>query len=213
MSVKDARLSSTPARPSRGNEEPQATNLEDLLDELWHSSEHDGKVSLGDLIESVGRRSFGPLLMLAGLIALSPLSGIPGMPTTVAVLVVVVAVQFMMGRDHFWLPQWLLARRVPHDKLCKALQLLRRPARFLDRFLRPRLAFMTHAAGVYAIAFLCVVIAATMPPLEVVPFAATSAGAALAMFGLSLIANDGLVAVIAILITALVAGLVVYSFL
>ncbi len=72
---------------------------------------------------------------------------------------------------------------------------------------------MTHAAGIYAIAILCIVIAATMPPLEVVPFAATSAGAALAVFGLALIANDGLVAVLAIAITAIVAGLVVYSFL
>lgn len=213
MSVKDAHSSSTSARACRDDERPQPTNLEELLDELSGSAEHGGKVSLGDLIESVGQRSFGPLLMLAGLIALSPLSGIPGMPTTVAVLVVVVAVQFMMQRDHFWLPRWVLARQVPHDKLCKALHLLRRPASFIDRFLRPRLEFMTHAAGIYAIAILCVVIASTMPPLEVVPFAATSAGAALALFGLSLIANDGLLAMIAILVTALVAGLVVYSFL
>lgn len=194
-------------------EEQQPANLEDLLDELSHAAEHGGKTSLGDLVESVGRRSFGPLLMLAGLIALSPLSGIPGMPTTIAVLVVVVAVQFLMRRDHFWLPQWLLKREVSHEQFCKALRWVRRPARFIDRFLRPRLTFMTHAAGIYAIAILCIVIAATMPPLEVVPFAATSAGAALAVFGLALIANDGLVAVLALAITAVVAGLVVYSFL
>lgn len=212
MGVDEARTPDEVEESPEG-EERQPANLEDLLDELAQAAEHGGKTSLGDLIESVGRRSFGPLLMLAGLIALSPLSGIPGMPTTIAVLVTVVAVQFMMRRDHFWLPHWLLAREVSHDKLCKALRWVRRPARFVDRFLRPRLTFMTHAAGIYAIAILCIVIAATMPPLEVVPFAATSAGAALAIFGLSLIANDGLVAVLAILITALVAGLVVYSFL
>ena len=195
------------------SEERQATNLEELLDELAQAGEHGGKVSLDELIRMIGRRSFGPLLLFAGLVAVSPLSGIPGMPTTVAVLVVTVAVQFLLRRDQFWLPQWVLKRELPHDKVCRALELLRRPARFIDRFLRPRLTFMTHAAGVYAIAVLCVVIAATMPPLELLPFAATTAGAALAIFGLSLIANDGLLAIIALAVTGAVAVLVVYSFL
>ena len=195
------------------SEERQATNLEELLDELAQAGEHGGKVSLDELIRKIGRRSFGPLLLFAGLVAVSPLSGIPGMPTTVAVLVVTVAVQFLLRRDHFWLPQWLLQRELPHDKLCRAIELLRRPARFIDRFLRPRLAFMTHAAGIYAIAVLCVVIAATMPPLELLPFAATAAGAALSMFGLALIASDGLLAIVALVVTGAVAILVVYSFL
>ncbi|MEX2496284.1 MAG: exopolysaccharide biosynthesis protein [Woeseia sp.] len=195
------------------DDQGQATNLEELLDELTQAGEKDGKVSVGALIECVGRRSFGPLLMLAGLIALSPASGIPGMPTTVATLVVVVAVQFLLRRDHFWLPQWLLNRKVQHKRLCKMIKVLRRPAIFIDRFLRPRLVFMTHHAGIYAIAILCIIIAATMPPLEIMPFAATAAGAALATFGLALISNDGLVGLIAVAITGVVAGLVSYSFL
>jgi hypothetical protein len=153
------------------------------------------------------------VLLLAGLIAVSPLSGIPGIPTTVAVIVIVVSVQFLIGRRHFWLPRWVRERHFPHDRFCRALARVRRPARVVDRFLKPRLEILTHAGGVHAIAVLCIVIAATMPPLEIVPFAATAAGFALTAFGLSLIAEDGLVALIALLVTASVAGLVVYSFL
>lgn len=195
------------------DDQGQPTNLEELLEELRQSGEKDGKVSIGAMIEIIGRRSFAPLLLLAGLIALSPLSGVPGMPTTVAVLVLVVAGQFLVGRDHFWLPEWLLRREVPYDKFCKGLAFLQRPARFIDRFLRPRLVFLTHTVGIYAIAVVCVIIAATMPPLELMPFAASVAGAALAMFGLSLIAHDGLLGLIAIIMTVLVAGGAIYSFL
>jgi hypothetical protein len=72
---------------------------------------------------------------------------------------------------------------------------------------------LRHCAGVYVIAVLCVVIAATMPPMEIVPFAATSAGAALTAFALSLLSHDGLVALIAIVFTCVSTGLVAYSFL
>lgn len=194
--------------------QPQASNLEELLDELRHAGEKDnGKVSMDMLLECVGRRSFGPVLLVAGLIAVSPISGIPGMPTTVAILVAAVALQFLFGRDHFWLPQWVLRREISHAKFCKALDFLRRPAAFIDRFLKPRLQFLTHHFGIQAIAVLCIVIAATMPPLEIMPFAATTAGAALTAFGLSLIAHDGLLGLVAVALTVGVAALVVYSLL
>ena len=194
-------------------EQQQPTTLGELIEELSQAGEEDGKVSVETLVQLVGRRSFGPILLLAGLIAVSPLSGIPGMPTTVATLVILVSVQFLLRRDHFWLPQWILRRRISHGKFCKALDVMRRPAQFVDKLIRPRLAIMTHQAGIYAIAILCIVIAATMPPLEILPFAATTAGAALTAFGLSAIAHDGVVGLIAILLTLGVAGIVIYSFL
>lgn len=191
----------------------QPAGLEELLDRLSDAREEDGNVRIGRLVEAVGRRSFGPVLLLAGLIAVSPLSGVPGMPTTIAVIVMAVAVQFLMGRSHFWLPRWVQEREIPHDRFCKVLAWLKKPARFTDRLLKHRLEFLTHDAGVHAIAVLVVIIAATMPPLEIVPFAATTAGLALTAFGLSVIAHDGLIALIALVLTAGVAGLVIYSFL
>lgn len=187
--------------------------LEEVLDRLADAREEHGSVQIGRLVEAVGRRSFGPVLLLAGLIALSPLSGIPGMPTTVAIIVTAVAVQFLMGRTHFWLPQWVRKRELSHDRFCKAVAWLRKPARFTDRLLKRRLEFLTHDAGIHGIAVLVVIIAATMPPLEIVPFAATTAGLALTAFGLAVIAHDGLVALVALVLTVGVAGLVVYSFL
>lgn len=102
---------------------------------------------------------------------------------------------------------------MPRNKLCKALDWLRAPARFVGRFLRRRLTIFTQSAGIYVIAIVCIVIAAAMPVMELVPFSANGAGAALTAFGLSLIAHDGLLSLLALVFTVATFGLVVYHLL
>ncbi len=191
----------------------ELTNLEQLLDRIDKAANDRERVSLDAIVEAVGNRSFGPLLLVAGVVTLSPLSGIPGMATTMAVLVLLIAVQLLCGREHFGLPRWLLKRSVARDKLGKALKWLRPPARFIDRGLRPRLTVFVHRTGTYVIAIVCVFIAAGMPAMELVPFSATGAGAALTAFGLSLIARDGVLALLAFVFTAIIFGVVVYNLL
>ncbi len=160
------------------------------------------RATLDEILEAVGRRSFGPLLLLAGLVTLAPLVGdIPTVPTIMALLVLLVAVQLLLRRDEFWLPGWLLRRSVEREKIRKAVGWLRRPARWLDRFLRPRLEALTGGAGSAAVAVACILIALAMPPMEFIPFSANIAGVALAAFGLSLVTRDGLLAVVAFAFT------------
>jgi hypothetical protein len=188
----------------------EPTNLEQLLDRIAEAARDRDQVSLGEIVESVGRKSFGPLLLLAGVITVSPLSGIPGMPTTMGVFTFLIAVQLLVGREYFWLPERLLKRSVNRNRLDKALEWVRPPARYIDRFLRPRLPALLHGAGNYVIAIVCTLLAATMPLMEVVPFSVNGVGAALATFGVALIADDGLVALIAFLFVALTISLVAY---
>jgi hypothetical protein len=195
------------------NDQPEPRNLEQVLDRLEDAARDRDEVSIEAILESVGNRSFGPLLVVVGIIAMSPLSGIPGLPTTIAVIVLAISVQLLFHKKHFWLPRWVVERTVAQSKFEKALRLIRPPARFVDRLLKPRLKVLTHRVGFYAIALLCSVVAASMPPLELLPFAATLAGAALAAFGLALISEDGLVGLIAITMTATIIGFGVYQLL
>ncbi len=194
------------------NEDGQPTNLEEVLDRMDEAGKGKERVSVGALISVVGRRSFGPLILLAGLVALSPLSGIPGVSTTVAAIVVVVAGQVLIRRKHFWLPKWVLQRTIPRKALGKAMLFLRKPAKWTDKLLRRRLNIVTREAGVYAIAVICVIIAVLIPPMELIPFSATTAGAALTAFGLSLIAQDGLLAIIAMGFTGSIGWLLIDHF-
>lgn len=186
-------------------------NLKELLDQIETAAGKTDSVSLDRIMDTVGQRSFGPILVIAGLVILAPLIGdIPGVPTLMAVFVLLIAIQVLMGRQHPWLPGWLLDRSVASEKLIKAIAWLQKPARFVDRLLRPRLQRFTHRAGMYATAILCIGIAAALPPMELVPFSANAAGIALTALGLALIANDGLLAIVAFLISAGAIALVLY---
>ena len=184
-----------------------------VLDRLSAAGEDAERVSLGAMLDAVGRRSYGPLIMLPGLIALSPLSGIPGVPTTVAGMVLIIAGQLLLGRNHLWLPQWLLRRSAPRGKFDKALRFLRPIARFTDRLVRRRLARFTRDVGVRMIAFVCIAIAVGMPALELLPMASTVAGAAFTAFGLGLMAEDGLLVLVALGLCGAAGWLVVQALL
>ncbi len=171
--------------------EPQPENLESVLQKLDGAADGEERVSIGGMLEATGQRSFGVLLLVPGLLVLSPLSGIPGLPTFFAVMIVLVATQLLIGRHHFWLPRWLLKRSASRRKYDKAMGFLHRLAKHVDRIMRPRLEWLTTGIAVRMTAVLCVLIAITMPPLELLPFANSLAGAILTLLGLGMMARDG----------------------
>lgn len=172
----------------------EPSTLEELLRSLLAAERASpgGTVSVRELLNAAGRRSFGPLLLVPALVVVSPLSGIPGVPTGAAIVVVLVAGQLLLGRECFWLPGWLLRRELSRSKVDKALKFLQKPARWIDKLMKKRLTILTQGASVYVIGALSLLLALLMPPLEIVPFASTVIGAVLSTFGLALIARDGL---------------------
>lgn len=175
-------------------------SLEQLLDRIAELARDNGRVSIGMVVESVGSRSFGPMLILIGVTLFSPLSGIPGMSFFMAAFVLLVAVQMLIGRHHFWLPRFILDGSIERDKLQKALDWLNRPARAIDGVLKPRLTFLVRSEGSYAIAALCVVVGLCMPFMELVPFSSSAAGLALLALGLALVVRDGFLVLLALVV-------------
>lgn len=190
----------------------EITSLEQLLERISKVKNEEGKVSFEEILDKVGRKSFAPLLLLAGLVTLAPIIGdIPGMPTLMAIFVVLTAVQLLLQKEHFWLPDWLLKRSVSHEKLAKALDWMKRPAKYFDKVSHSRLDVLTKGGGMYVIAISCILIALAMPVMEFIPFSANGAGAALTAFGLSLISQDGYLALFALLVTATTFGVIIYN--
>lgn len=188
-------------------------DLEQLLERIGDLAQHNEEVSIGMVVDSIGGRSFGPLLMLIGITLFSPLSGVPGMSFFMATFVLLIAGQMLLGRKHFWLPHYILDRSVEHGKLEKALGWLAKPARAIDRVLKPRLTFLVHNGGAYGVAAVCVVIGLCMPFMELVPFSASAAGLALLALGLALVVHDGLLVLLALTLFAATFALVVVNML
>ena len=190
----------------------EAMNLTELIHTMERMERENAQVSVDDVVHAVGRRSFGPLLLLAGLITLAPIIGdIPGMPTLMAVLVLLTSSQLLVGRETFWLPKWLLNRSLSRQKFDKALHYMKKPAKWVDGLLGVRLAWMTGYIGIRVTAFACLLVALAMPPMEFIPFSANGAGLALTLFGLGLVARDGLMLTLGFLLTGVTFTVVVMS--
>ncbi|MDX1635582.1 MAG: exopolysaccharide biosynthesis protein [Marinobacter sp.] len=178
------------------------TSLEQLVNRIRDGSKDMRVVSVAATLDLVGQRSFGPLVVLAGLITLAPLIGdIPGVPTIMGILVTATIGQLLFRRQSIWLPRWLAERNVPRDKLVKGLEWLRPAARFIDRWTRPRLIVMVRRPGLDLMALCCIGVALLMPMLELIPFSANLAGLAWMAYGLAMIARDGLIAMVALVTT------------
>lgn len=179
----------------------ESRDFSDLIDDLDEAAADNGaKVSVEEILDTVGRRSFGPLLLLAGLLGMTPVAGIPSVPSIIAIMVLLVAGQMLIGRETIWLPKFLLRLSVKAEKLRGAAKIARKPAGFVDGLVRPRLAVMTGLLVERLVALVLVVVAAATPPLELLPFVAFFPSLAIVAFGLGLVARDGLMVLLSLLI-------------
>lgn len=189
-------------------------SLHEMLEVLEKAADEDEELSLGKALDVVGKHSFAPLLLLPGIIMAAPgPADIPGAPTVLGILIIIIAIQMVMKRDHLWLPEWLQTREVESNTIKKMINWVRRPAGWLDRVTKKRWTWLVDKGGHIALAVACIVIAAATPLMEFVPFTANIAGAAIAAFGLSLMARDGLLAAVAMALSIAVFALVGYPIL
>ena len=124
------------------------------------------------------------------------------MPTALAVIVILIAGQVALSRRHLWAPAFVLDRHIEKRNLQKSARALKPFARAVDKVICPRLSFLTEPPWSAVIAVTCVLIALTVPPFEFVPFLDLPLWGAMVAFSLALFAHDGVLAIIAFLLTA-----------
>lgn len=182
--------------------------VEDVLDELKHAARSgQSSVSVGDAVEAIGHRGYGPLLFVPALIAITPVGGVPGVPSLMALLIAIFAVQLLIGRDHVAMPAFLERRSVPDGKLRRAVKKLYPLGRWLDRWFPGRLSVLVGPPAHRLVALCSLLLCLAVPPLEVVPFAAAAPMGAIAIFGLAMTLRDGVL--IALGFAATIAALAV----
>ena len=166
--------------------------MEAILDDLEQAS-HDGKVTLAEMAEAAGHRGAAPFLVVPPIIEISPIGGIPGLPTFLAVVIFVFAVQIAVGRDEPAVPGKLGRRGIDGHRFCQALAKVRPLARRLDGWFHGRLSPLTSRYMRRVAAAIICLLCLTVPPLELIPFASTLPMGAILILGLALLFRDGLV--------------------
>jgi hypothetical protein len=175
----------------------EVNNLSSLLRGLAERTEGE-TVSMKEMLDAIGRRSYGPILLLLGFVAVSPLTIIPGSTWLIALMTLLIAGQIIIGRPVPWLPSRILKVEFPRTALVKGIETITPYVAGVDRILKPRLAFLTEAPFVQAVALVCIVAALITFPLGFIPLAPMLPGLTIFLFGLALTARDGFVVIASI---------------
>ncbi|WP_158965157.1 exopolysaccharide biosynthesis protein [Chachezhania sediminis] len=166
--------------------------LGDLLDRLENVAGDDRDLCVGSIVDDLGETAVTPLVLLIAILMVSPLSGIPLMPTLSSIILLTLNVQSMFGRNHLWLPDWLRRRQIPHGRLTQAIGWLRKPCAYIDRHSQPRFAILTYGPMRLLAFIVCLAIPLTWPFLEILPFVTSIGALALALVAFGRMTRDGL---------------------
>lgn len=178
--------------------------LSEISDTLNDLAKEQDSVSIGRVIEKLGSRGYAPFLIVPAALEISPVGGLPGVPTLLAFIVALVAGQMLIGRSHLWLPGFLRKRSLGSSKLSKSLDKIEPVITRMDKwFSQERLSTLTHSPVTNVAALACILLALTVPPLEFIPFASTAPMAAIAMIGIALLVHDGWLMLAALTISVL----------
>lgn len=182
------------------------SSLTEIVDQLEDKASEDGDLSAQEALDEFAGRLFGPLLVIPGLVTVTPLGAIPFVPTVMGIWTLLVAGQALLGRKHPWLPGLIAEREIDEDKFRDSTEKFRPWLKFFDRLAKPRMAYLVKGPMKFGIAAICVILACTFPPLELVPFGCAVPGCALLLLGLAVTARDGLMAIVGMVVAAAALG-------
>lgn len=116
-------------------------NLTGVVDTLLAETGRD-KIRVEEILDSLNRKGFGPLLIAPCLLALLPTGAIPGMPALCGVLIVLISVQLLAGLRHPWMPRRLLGVSFRAQRLRNGIRRIRPYTQAVDRHVHNRLSFL-----------------------------------------------------------------------
>lgn len=171
--------------------------LEAVLEEALEHADN-GEVRLRAVLKALDDRSYGPLFILFGFVAGTPLAVVPGAAAVVGVVITLLAVQMVFGNAHPWLPGAVLDRKISEESLRETRQKIEPTLIFLDRLITERWRWASNEILRRIAAAIVAVLGLAMIPFDAIPFAVAAPAWTVVLFGVAITARDGLVMLIAV---------------
>jgi len=189
----------------------QTHELTDILDRLEDETDGQDQVEVRNILQAFDGRLHGPIILVPGLLVVTPLGAVPTFPTVLGLLIIIAVSQLVIGIHPPWIPKSLRDRSVEREAMVKSFKKLRPWARWIDRLTEPRLTFLVNGPMLRFWGVVAILLGLSMPPLELIPFACFAPGVAVCLIGLAIVASDGLLALLAGAATGGVALLFSYA--
>jgi len=149
-------------------------------------------INLRQILNQLGERSFGFLLVIVTIISFIPLISV-----ITGVIFCIIGVQMMLGIKKIQLPKFILDRHISSVKINKAFQIVAPKIQYLETYIRPRWHLfnsnlVTRVNGLM-IVLLGIINGIPLPLTNIAP------AVLIMILGIGLIEKDGLVQFIALL--------------
>ena len=152
------------------------------------------KVSFGQMLDALGERSFGLLLIVLALPNCIPFPGVPGVSFVTGMAILYVSIQLILAKDEPTLPDWVSRKSFTRGQLSRFIVKTNPLLRWLEKPVRPRLSVMVAGPGERIIGLIALIHAITLA--LPIPMGNLPQGIALILLALALIELDGLMAIV-----------------
>jgi hypothetical protein len=148
-------------------------------------------VTLREILNVIGREGILVLCIFLTLPFMVPVS-IPGVSTVFGLVIGLVGVGIMTHRPP-WLPDRLIRKKFPADRLRSALETGAVWIHRLGRISRPSILVLTHGIGMARVNGLMLIVGALllMAPFGLIPFSNTLPGLAILFLAIGVLQRDG----------------------
>ena len=187
-------MSARSADAGRGSADHGPSAIPRLVERLHRLAEGEDEITLDGLAKTIGAQGHAPLLMVAAILMVLPIGMIPGVGGALGMLVAIIGLQMLLGRDGVWLPHFMGKRSISAAQVRGIARRIRPATDWLKRHLQIR--WQTLAEGrvsVSVIACILIVSGASLVVLGAIPVATPLMGLPVALFAFGLLSRDGLV--------------------
>lgn len=190
-------------RKKTPREKPARTSA--MLSALAYGSESE-RVTLGEFAGGLRHRAIGFSMLVFALPCCLPMP--PGIPTVCGLVIAVIGLHLVFGRERLWLPRWIARRSLARTDLRRMVDRVLPWIERFERLCRPRLAAVTEAFAKSLIGLVVVLLGIIL--VLPIPFLGNlPPGLAATVIALGISERDGIVtlaglflAVLAVLITS-----------
>ncbi|BAQ68523.1 probable exopolysaccharide synthesis protein [Rhodovulum sulfidophilum] len=172
--------------------------ISSLLEDLAALALANDRISIADLVEALGARGFGPLLVMLSAFLILPVGMLPGLPGVVAIFMILIGGRMMTGETTLWLPARLRRVHISGHVLAVSVARAQPAALWLRPLLTPRLvALIEGRIATRLIALILIGTGVLIFLLGFIPGLPFVLSLHVLMLGLALSTRDGLVAALA----------------
>lgn len=175
------------------------------LQDFFFSDERSEKVTLADILELAGERTFGFFLVLLAMPSALPVPA-PGYSIPFGILILSMAIQLVKGREEPWFPRWFRNGSVSLTKVQKLIKAAVPWLKRLENLSRPRFTYLcTSRPGRVLLG--CAIALMGLSMLIPLPLTNTLPAIGVFVIGFSLIEDDGFISIMGLTISFIAAVL------